>query len=285
MTWKIFFVSAATIIAVGVISDKMWGWLWVHKIKATLTKKSNYFFDMHFIPVLHNDISKVLYLLRKVFGKKSLSFRVVFISIAPTIVIFVFSIVNESMERVVPISLHAFLILGVMTLWTSLTVPLSLFATRYLLSRAKPSFLSLSTVTVVDVIVAYILMPIPFFFTILLVHGLSDTPNFSYVAYFVIVLQHWPEAILNNLGRISENYEYINFYALLGAIFFSALPTVLHLTLILRDVVHFTILRYFYLGLSGLFNYLSDQDYPMTKLLLGVGVVFSILKLWIDAIG
>ena len=75
--WSFILFLFGTAIGIGILSDKMWGWVWSDKLSIFFDKLANRTFDLHFSSIIHDDYTKSLKKLNMLFGTKFFSMRMI----------------------------------------------------------------------------------------------------------------------------------------------------------------------------------------------------------------
>ena len=278
-TWSFILFSISILIAVGFLADKMWGWLWSDELSKKLYKKSNLYLDKHFIEIIHSDLSKVHTIFNNFFGKRFISFKLIAISTIPATLIALSSFFFEAKIRGIGVDTHSLAMTFIM-IASNIPIDLaSLFITRYLLSKSKPNLKSISLVLSLDCILLYLLMPIPYacglWYNFIGIFSISELVITS--LKFSLA---WPCDILSMVSQLNYGYQYYNFLALCFVIATGAIPTLMYVFIILKDILHIILLKWIYLGFAGLFSYLAEKEYPLTIMLTGLAIIIPLIKLF-----
>ncbi len=276
--WSFILLLMGAFVAAGILADKMWGWLWSEKLSALFNKKANKYLDKHFIKIMHEDLTRIHKVLEVFFGKGFFSFRLVAISIIPAATIVGIAFLFEVQTRGVGIDTESLFSMVVMVGSNFPIDLISLLITRYLLSKSKPFIGVVLAILVIDITAVYFLMPLPYT-TAFWYRFLDSNSASKLVAFTFSYAATWPADLSSIPSRLQYSYEYINYLGLCLVFFTAALPTLLYLFIIIRDILHLVLLKWLYLGFAGLFSYLASKEYPLTVIFTGIAVIIPLVKL------
>lgn len=276
--WSFIFFLMGAFVAAGILADKMWGWLWSEKFSALLNRKANKYLDKHFIRIMHEDLTRTHKVLDSFFGKGFVSYRLAAISIIPAATIAGIAFFFEAQTRGVGVDTESFLSMVIMVGSNFPIDLLSLFLTRYLVSKSKPFISVILTILVIDITIVYFLMPLPY--TTAFWYQYLDSNSVSKLVEFTFnYAATWPADLLSIPSRLQYSYEYMNYVSLCLLFLTAALPTFVYLFIIMRDILHVVLLKWLYLGFAGLFSYLAAKEHPLTVIFTGIALIIPLAKL------
>jgi hypothetical protein len=281
--WSFVLLCCGLLLMMGLLADKMWGWLWIHNLSKYLNKKASHYLDKYFIPIAHSNIQNVSSKLEHIFGKKFFNKKIVLISFLPALLIALTAQLAESIIRDVPISIGSSIMIFIMCLVNIPLGCLSLWTTKFILKRVKPKVTNLLGLLTLDLLIAYALCPIAFWVGLLIVlpEQASILEMLKATGYMIA---YWPENHINRFKELEILSDYLNFIAFTFLYFAAIIPSIIHLKVLTKDVFRFCILRWLYLGLAGVFSYLAETKKPMAVLLTAIASLIPLSKLFMDSL-
>jgi len=281
MPWNAVLLVAGTLLAVGRLLDYMYGWLWSDRLSKALAARASKHLDRYFIELLHSDLRVAAAQLDRVFGDGRISKRYL---LGTTIILTAYGVAGliiESISHDIPIIASAFVSLMLMAIFVGFSNVVSLLATRMLLSASQPRIRRLTLVVVVDLVVAYLLMGLPWWLGSMYMFPIQLLPAILMTTYYVFV---WPIAIYHGfVGHGDYSFQaWFNIFGVVLMCLGAALPSLFHIRLLCRDLLRWGIIRWIDLGLAGLFSQLSTSKQPVTVVCTGLALLLPLIKVLSD---
>jgi hypothetical protein len=281
LSWNAVVAILITAPVIGKLADASLHRLYSDALKKWLYLRAIQFDEYTYIELTHANISRLQAFFDRVFGARPISIRTGMIA---GILLFPTVLLGWPMAGAVGVGSKTEAILYCLILLaTSVgTVLLSIHITRKIMSRIRPTILSLIAWLIIDLVSLALIIPLPI--------GLTDVvftiPNvglsgafemaiysaiFSYV-YFIIAFAN-PAMLL----EVDLSSKFLSFLVLV-----IVAPTLLHILVALKDVIVKAVIRPFFILVSGLFEYVEQEKQPLTWVFGILGSIPAIIKAWLE---